>query len=66
MKPLIVLIGVFCISVFVIKFITKAYNLPLSARIAMCVMLCFTAIGHVVLTKGLAMMIPMLFLLKLN
>jgi len=58
MKPLIVLIGVFCISAFIIKFITKAHNLPLAARIAMCVMLCFTAIGHVVLTKGLAMMIP--------
>lgn len=58
MKPLLVLISVFCISAFIIKFITKTYNLPLAARIAMCVMLCFTAIGHVVLTKGLAMMIP--------
>ena len=58
MKPLFVLIGVFCISIFVIKFITQAYDLPLSARIAMCAMLCFTAIGHFAFTKGMAMMIP--------
>lgn len=58
MKPLIVLIYVFLLSNFFIKFVTKEYNLLLAARIAMCVMLCFTAIAHFVFTKGMAMMIP--------
>ncbi|MRI00040.1 hypothetical protein GH721_05765 [Kriegella sp. EG-1] len=58
MKPLIVLLISFAISIFAVKFINKEYNLALSARIAMSIMLCFTAIGHVVFTKGMAMIIP--------
>lgn len=58
MKPLIVLLIVFAISVFAIKFGGHKYNLPLSARIAMCAMLLFTAIGHFAFTKGMSMMIP--------
>ncbi len=58
MKPLIVLIIVFSIAVFAIKLITHKYNVPLSARIAMSTMLLFTAVGHFMFTKGMAMMIP--------
>jgi uncharacterized membrane protein len=58
MKPLIVLLIVFAISVFVVKFAAHKYDIPLSARIAMCAMLLFTAIGHFAFTKGMAMMIP--------
>lgn len=58
MKPLIVLLSSFLISVFVIKFIAKEYNIALAARIAMSSMLVFTAIGHFLFTKGMSMMIP--------
>ncbi|WP_109831874.1 DoxX family protein [Reichenbachiella versicolor] len=58
MKPLVVLLSSFVIAVFVIKLISKDYNFTLSARIAMSVMLCFTAIGHFIFTKGMSMMIP--------
>jgi uncharacterized membrane protein len=58
MKPLLVLLSVFLLSNFVIKLITHHYDLLLSARISMCIMLCFTAIAHFVFTKGMIMMIP--------
>lgn len=58
MKPLIVLLLSFTISLFVIKIITKEYDFFLSARIAMSIMLVFTAIGHFAFTKGMSMMIP--------
>ena len=58
MKPLLVLIIVFCVAVFVMKLVTRKYDFSLSARIAMCAMLCFTAIGHVAFTKGMSMMVP--------
>ncbi|GAA3654804.1 DoxX family protein [Flavivirga jejuensis] len=58
MKPLIVLLLSFSISIFVIKLIKKEYDIALSARIAMSIMLAFTAIGHFVFTKGMSMMIP--------
>nr|WP_271407370.1 hypothetical protein [Tenacibaculum soleae] len=58
MKPLIILLLSFIISLFVIKIIKKEYDFALSARIAMSVMLIFTAIGHFAFTKGMTMMIP--------
>jgi uncharacterized membrane protein len=58
MKPLIVLISIFLVSIFIIKLISQKYDLLLSARIGMCAMLIFTAIGHFAFTKGMAMMIP--------
>ncbi len=58
MKPLLVLLLSFAISIFVIKIIKKEYDFALAARIAMSIMLVFTAIGHFVFTKGMAMMIP--------
>ncbi|MDB5207901.1 MAG: putative rane protein [Flavisolibacter sp.] len=58
MKPLFVLLGAFVISFFIIKLFTKAFDLRLSGRIAMAVMLAFTAIGHFAFTKGMTMMLP--------
>ena len=58
MKPLLILLATFLISLFVIKSIKKEYDFALSARVAMSMMLVFTAIGHFVFTKGMSMMIP--------
>jgi uncharacterized membrane protein len=58
MKPLIILMIVLGVSVFTIKLGTHKYNFPLSARIAMSAMLLFTAMGHFMFTKGMAMMVP--------
>ena len=58
MKPFFVLLVVFAISVFAIKLVTRKYDFPLSARIALCAMLSFTAMGHFLYTKGMTMMIP--------
>lgn len=66
MKPLIVLLSSFIIVVFTTKIINTAYDFALSARIAMSIMLCFTAIGHFVFTKGMAMMIPQFIPFKTN
>ena len=58
MKPLIVLLLSFIASLFIVQLIKKEYNFALSARIAMAVMLLFTAIGHFAFTRGMAMMLP--------
>lgn len=58
MKPLIILLLSFTISLFIIKILKREYDYSLSARIAMSIMLVFTAIGHFVFTKGMSMMIP--------
>lgn len=66
MKPLIVLLLSFTISIFVIKIIKKEYDFALSARIAMSIMLVFTAIGHFAFTKGMSIMIPKFIPFKEN
>lgn len=58
MKPLIVLLVVFGLSLLVTKFIHGNFEFALSGRIAMSVMLVFTAIAHFAFTKGMAMMLP--------
>ena len=58
MKPLIVLLLSFTISLFILKIIKKEYDFALSARIAMSIMLVLTAVGHFAFTKGMSMMIP--------
>jgi uncharacterized membrane protein len=58
MKPLLLLLAAFGLSLFTIKFISGNYNVVTSARIAMSAMLAFTAIGHFKFTKGMAMMMP--------
>ena len=58
MKPLIVLITVFVISLFVTRYNTGDYLHFLSGSIAMAAMLAFTAVGHFAFCKGMSMMIP--------
>lgn len=58
MKPLIVLICVFAISALAFKIFRGNFEWMLSGRIAMSVMLVFTAVSHFVFTKGMAMMLP--------
>lgn len=58
MKPLIVLIAVFCLSLLTIKIIRGEYEFALSGRIALSAMWVFSAIGHFAFTKGMSLMIP--------
>lgn len=58
MKPLIILILAFLISIIVIKFSTGCYNFGLAGRIGMAVMLLVTGMAHFIYTKGMAMMLP--------
>ncbi len=58
MKPLLVICATFVISLAVLKLINGKYEFALAIRIAMAVMLCFTAIGHFLYTDGMVMMIP--------
>ena len=58
MKPLIVLITTFLISLIVIRFLQNEFNIPFAARIAMSAMLIFTSIAHFAFIKGMIMMVP--------
>jgi uncharacterized membrane protein len=58
MKPLVVLITVFLLSLLLTWLVTGIVNSDLSGRIAMAVMLLFTAIGHFKFQHGMAMMMP--------
>jgi uncharacterized membrane protein len=58
MKPLIVLVTAFLICFLIIRWTNGWWDYRLSARIAMAVMLLFTAVAHFVFTKGMAMMLP--------
>lgn len=58
MKPLIVLISAFVISLLVNKVFNGNFEIALSGRIAMSAMLLFTAFGHFAFTEGMTMMLP--------
>lgn len=58
MKPLILLLVVFGIATLVIPLTAPQTDIALAARIAMTVMLLFTATGHFIFTKGMTMMLP--------
>jgi uncharacterized membrane protein len=58
MKPLIVLISVFFISLLVNKIFSSQYEWAFSGRIAMSAMLLFTAAGHFAFAKGMSSMLP--------
>ena len=64
MVPLIVLLIVFVIAFFVIKSRTKRPDWQAAGRIAMSVMLVFTAVSHFVFTEGMVQMIPDVFPFK--
>jgi uncharacterized membrane protein len=58
MKPLIVLVVVFAIALFTIRMVRGIYDFALAGRIAMSVMLLFTAMGHFKFGEGMSMMLP--------
>ena len=58
MKPLLVLLGVFAISLVGTKILDNNFEFALSGRMAMSIMLLFTAMAHFAFTKGMAMMLP--------
>jgi uncharacterized membrane protein len=58
MKPLIVLIGVFIISLLLTGWIKRNVDFVLSGRLAMSAMLLFTSIGHFIYSEGMTMMMP--------
>ena len=57
MKPLFVLLGAFAASALAIQ-IFRGADFSLAGRIAMSVMLVFTASGHFLFVQGMTMMIP--------
>lgn len=58
MKPFILLIAVFVAFIVISRFTTGDWNLSFGGNLAMCLMLCFTAAGHFMFTKGMSMMVP--------
>jgi uncharacterized membrane protein len=58
MKPLFILVLSFGIALIVTKFATGIFDYSLSGRIAMAVMLLFTASGHFAFPKGMVAMLP--------
>lgn len=58
MKPLIVLISVFIITLVITKLYKNKFYFQRSGRVAMSAMLLFTAMGHFMFPEGMAMMIP--------
>ncbi|WP_047789353.1 DoxX family protein [Tenacibaculum mesophilum] len=64
MKPLFILLLTFIVSTGIQRLISKNINYLISARIAMCTMLLFTALGHFLFTDGMSKMIPNFIPLK--
>ena len=58
MKPLVVLLAASVAALFIIFFIKGDWDYALAGNIAMAVMLLFTAVGHFIYWKGMALMIP--------
>lgn len=58
MKPLLVLLAVFCISLLTLKITRGKYQFASAGRIALSAMLVFSALGHFAFTKGMSLMIP--------
>ena len=58
MDLLIILIAVTAIFTGISKIRTGKWNLKFAGNLAMFIMLCFTALGHILFTNGMSMMIP--------
>lgn len=58
MEPLVVLLVIFTLTALIAKFIKQRWMPAFSGRMAMSVMLLFTAIGHFLFPEGMALMIP--------
>ncbi|PLK44445.1 hypothetical protein [Emticicia sp. TH156] len=58
MKPLFVLLGTFAVSLLVTRLGRSTFDVTLAGRIALAVMLVFTATGHFIFTRGMTAMLP--------
>jgi len=58
MEPLVVLLVIFLLTAISTKIIRQKWMLAFAGKLAMSVMLLFTAIGHFLFPEGMAMMIP--------
>lgn len=58
MKPLIVLLAVFVLSLLIRRFKPDRVTLSYAGRLAMSSMMVFSAVGHFVFSEGMAMMMP--------
>lgn len=58
MKPLIVLITVFCTAVLIGKWASGTWQIMLMGNIAICSMLFFTGMAHFIFVPGMKMMVP--------
>jgi uncharacterized membrane protein len=58
MKPLLVLLSVFLVSLLGIRLLGNNYDLAMAGIIALAATLFFTAAGHFVYAKGMEMMLP--------
>jgi uncharacterized membrane protein len=58
MKPLLVLLAVFILTLLFQRFVNRKIDWALAGRIGMSAMLLFTAMGHFMFSEGMAMMIP--------
>ena len=58
MKPLVVLISIFGVALLLTGLFGGRFDFALAGRIAMSGMLLFTALGHFLYPKGMAMMLP--------
>ncbi len=64
MKPLFVLTGTFILLTIIIRLYRKQFDHAAAARIALSVMLLFTALGHFLFAEGMSKMIPAFVPLK--
>jgi len=58
METLIVLLGTFLVSVVVMRVVKGGVDYALAGRMGMSAMLVLTAVGHVIFTKGMVLMVP--------
>ena len=58
MKPFVILIAVFILGAAIARLTTGYWQLAFCGNLAMCLMLCFTAIGHFKFLKGMTLMVP--------
>ena len=58
MIPLTILLLVFSASLFILKYTSGHYDPQKAGRIALSIMLLFTASGHILFTPGMVKMIP--------
>lgn len=58
MEPLIILVVVFILALLIIRAVKKTWMIAFAGRIAMSVMLLFTALGHFLYPEGMVLMLP--------